>query len=103
MHRAGRPPGNQEEVMTVDYRKLLKDCVRGMIVEWDIPAVPIASWHEGSDEEQYAGSLKSTYEELEVFFDLVAEVMGEEPEPRQSVLDHIARLERNFLGGYRRI
>jgi hypothetical protein len=84
--------------MTVDYRKLLKDCIRGMMVEWDMPAVPIASWHEDSDEEQYAGSMKSTHEESELFFDLVAEVMGEEPEPRQSVLDNIARLERAFLG-----
>jgi hypothetical protein len=84
--------------MAIDYRKLLKDSIRGMLVENDIPAVPIASWHEGSDEEQYAGSMKSTYEELELFFDLVAEVMGEEAEPRQSVLDNIATLERMWLG-----
>lgn len=87
--------------MTVDYRKLLKDCIRGMMVEWREPAVPIASWHEGSDEPQWVDSLRSTREELELFFDLVAEVMAEEPVPRhmQSVLDNIARLERTFLGG----
>jgi hypothetical protein len=84
--------------MTVDYRKLLKDTIRGMLVEHDMPAVPIASWHEGSDEEQYVGSMKSTHEELELFFDLVAEVMGEEAEPRQYVLDNIATLERRWLG-----
>ena len=76
--------------MTVDYRKLLKDCIRGMIVEWDIPAVPIASRHEDGED--------STREELELFFDLVAEVMSEEGEPRQFVLDDIARLERDYLG-----
>jgi len=76
--------------MTVDYRKLLKDCIRGMIVEWDIPAVPIASRHENGE--------SCTREELELFFDLVAEVMGEEGESRQCVLDDIARLERDYLG-----
>jgi hypothetical protein len=86
--------------MTVDYRKLLKDCIRGMVVEHDIPAVPIASWHEDPEDPTYEG-LKSTYEELELFFDLVAEVMGEEAEPRQSVLDNIATLERTFLRAYR--
>jgi hypothetical protein len=84
--------------MTVDYRKLLKDCIRGMIVEHDIPAVPIASWHEGSDDPEHVDSLRSTHEELELFFDLVAEVICEEAEPRQSVLDNIARRERAFLG-----
>jgi hypothetical protein len=84
--------------MTVDYRKLLKDTIRGMIVEWDIPAVPIASWHEDREDPTHEG-LKSTHEELELFFDLVAEVMGEEAEPRQSVLDSIARLERDYLQG----
>jgi hypothetical protein len=83
--------------VTVDYRKLLKDCIRGMIVEWDIPAVPIASWHEDREDPTYEG-LKSTHEELVLFFDLVAEVMGEQGEPRQFVLDNIARLERDFLG-----
>jgi hypothetical protein len=91
--------------MAVDYRKLLKDCIRGMVVEWEIPAVPIASWHEDPEDPAYDG-LKSTHEELELFFNLVAEVIGEQPEPRQFVLDNIARLERDFLdayGGCRRI
>jgi hypothetical protein len=73
--------------MAVDYRKLLKDSIRGMLVEHDIPAVPIASWHEDREDPSYEG-LKSTHEELELFFDLVAEVMGEEAEPRQYVLEH---------------
>jgi hypothetical protein len=76
--------------MTVDYRKLLKDCIRGMIIDCDIPAVPIASWHEDGED--------STREELELFFDLVAEVVSEQGELRQFVLDDIARLERNYLG-----
>jgi hypothetical protein len=28
--------------VTIDHRKLLKDCVRGMIYEWDIPAALVA-------------------------------------------------------------
>jgi hypothetical protein len=28
--------------VTIDHRKLLKDCVRGTIYEWDIPAALVA-------------------------------------------------------------
>jgi hypothetical protein len=77
--------------MTVDYRKLLKDCVRGMIVDWDIPAVPLAIDANGEAD-------NCTDEELELFFELVAEVVAEEPENRQIILDDLAALERSYLG-----
>lgn len=77
--------------MTVDYRKLLKDCIRGMITDWDIPAVPLAI---DSDAE----AISSSDEELKLFFDLVAEVTAEQAELRQFVLDELAALEREYLG-----
>jgi hypothetical protein len=77
--------------MTVDYRKLLKDTIRGMIWAWDVPAVPGAVDADGEEAE-------SMCQELEAFFDLVAEVVGEEGESRSSVLREIARLESEYLG-----
>jgi hypothetical protein len=71
-------------------RKLLKDCIRGMVVDWDIPAVPLAIDADGEAD-------SCTQEQLELFFDLVAEVVAEDPEPRQFVLDEIAKLEREYL------
>jgi hypothetical protein len=77
--------------MTVDYRKLLKDCIRGMVVDWNIPAVPLAIDADGEAD-------SCTQEELELFFDLVAEVVAEQGEPRQFVLEELAALEREYLG-----
>ena len=77
--------------MTVDYRKLLKDCIRGMFTDWDIPTVPLAIDSDGE-------AISSTDEELKLFFDLVAEVCAERAESRQSVLADHAALEREYLG-----
>jgi hypothetical protein len=77
--------------MTVDYRKLLKDTIRGMIWAWDVPAVPGAVDADGEE-------IESSRAELEAFFDLVAEVVGETGEPRSGVLCDIARLESAYLG-----
>jgi hypothetical protein len=77
--------------MTIDYRKLLKDCIRGQVWSHDIPEPPGAVDANGKQ-------TGSTREELELFFDLVAEVIAEEGEPRQFVLDEIAGLEREYLG-----
>jgi hypothetical protein len=76
--------------LTVDYRKLLKDTIRGMIWAWDVPAAPGAVDADGEQTE-------SSRAELEVFFDLVAEVVGEQGEPRPSVLGNIAQLESEYL------
>ena len=75
----------------VDYRKLLKDTIRGMIWAWDVPATPGAVDADGEETE-------SSRAELEAFFDLVAEVVGETGETRASVLHDIARLESKYLG-----
>jgi len=77
--------------MHVDYRKLLKDTIRGMIWKWDVPAAPGAVDANGEETE-------SSRAELEAFFDLVAEVVSEQGEPRPDVLRDIARLESEHLG-----
>ena len=74
----------------IDYRKLLKDTIRGMIWEYDVPAVPGSTDGDGEGD--------CSPEEYEAFFDLVAEVVGEEGESRQIVLREIARLEQEYLG-----
>jgi hypothetical protein len=77
--------------MTIDYRKLLKDCIRGQIWTHDVPVPPGAVDASGEQTE-------STREELELFFDLLAEVIGEEGESRQFIIREIARLEWDYLG-----
>jgi predicted RNase H-like HicB family nuclease len=75
----------------IDYRKLLKDCIRGMRVDWEVPAVPLSVDARGE-------AIDSTREELELFFELVLEVVAEEGERRPSVLRDIVELEREYLG-----
>ena len=77
--------------MTVNYRKLLKDTIRGMIWKWDVPAAPGAVDANGEETE-------SSRAELEAFFDLVVEVVGEYGESRPCVLHDIAQLESEYLG-----
>jgi len=79
------------EALTVDYRKLLRDTIRGMIWAWDVPAAPGAVDADGEETE-------SSRAELEAFFDLVAEVVGETGETRPEVLRDIAQLESEYLG-----
>jgi hypothetical protein len=55
----------RDEEVTIDYRKLLKDTIRGMIWAWDVPAAPGAVDADGEQTE-------SSRAELEAFFDLVA-------------------------------
>jgi predicted RNase H-like HicB family nuclease len=62
-----------------------------MIWAWDVPAVPGAVDANGEE-------MESSRAELEAFFDLVAEVIGEQGEPRPRVLRNIVQLEREYLG-----
>jgi hypothetical protein len=76
--------------MTIDHRKLLKDCIRGMIYEWDIPAMPCAIGMDGI-------AIPCTDEELELFDKLVVEVLTEEEHTTQSIIETIAAMKRGFM------
>jgi hypothetical protein len=77
--------------MTVDLRKLLKDTIRGTMWEIDIPCAPGAVDENGDQ-------IESSREELELFFDIVAEVLAEWGETRPTVIAEIGALEREYLG-----
>jgi len=82
----------------LDPRKLLKDVVRGMVYEWDVPAVPAAVDEDGI-------TVESTQEELQLFFALVDEVIAEEQKVLQAhggfypsnLLHTIAALKDEYL------
>ena len=76
--------------MAVDHRKLLKDCIRGMVWDLDVPVPPAAIDAAGAADE-------STAEELELFWQLTSEVLAEYPEPetRPMVLDGLAELKQS--------
>jgi hypothetical protein len=71
----------------IDHRKLLKDCIRGTIWEYDVPALPGPVDQDGEP-------TWSSREELELYFTLVAEVIEELGETREFVLTDIANRKR---------
>jgi hypothetical protein len=74
--------------MTVDYRQLLKDTVRGMIWDNDIPASP-ASLNTAGE------AVATKREALEVFWSMVDEIIIEQGgESRPMVARELARLKR---------
>jgi hypothetical protein len=77
----------------VHLRKLLKDTIRGMILHWDVPVAPVGVEDENGDD------TPSTREELELFFELVAEVVEELGEVPPRHIREIAELEHGYLGG----
>ena len=76
--------------MVVDYRKLLKDTIRGTICDFDIPAVPIAIDACGE-------AAECSREEFELF-QLVAEVTVELDEQRPLILREVTKLRQDYLG-----
>jgi hypothetical protein len=86
--RAGRRrQATEDATMAINYRKLLKDCIRGMIYEWDVPVVPSAIAEDGV-------ATSCTTEELKLFDDLVAEVLAEEGHTTQYIIETIAAAKR---------
>ena len=77
--------------MAVDYRKLPKDTIRGAIVDYDIPAAPIAL-------DEHGEGIECSREELELFFQLVDELTAELDVCRPSGVREIARLRQDYLG-----
>jgi hypothetical protein len=75
----------------VDYREMLKHCILGMICHYDIPAVPTTFGDDGQGGD-------CSREELELFFDLLDEVVTELGEASPRLKREIARLEREHLG-----
>jgi len=80
--------------MTIDYRNLLKDCIRGQIYDWDVPAFPCPYVDE---HEQVADADATTDEEAELFFALVREVLAEEGQADR-VDDVIVQIEQAASG-----
>jgi hypothetical protein len=81
--------------MSVDLSKFLKDVIRGTIVDFDIPAVPIALDERGE-------AIECSREELKLFFRLVDEVRAETgPDSRLSIAREIAALRQEHLGANR--
>jgi hypothetical protein len=54
----------------IDYRKLLKDCIRGQLYDRDIPVIPCGNPGSGSE--------ACSDEELEAYFVLVWEAFRED-------------------------
>ncbi len=70
--------------MTVDYKKLLRDAIRGAIVDWDDVPVPVGKTLNPAevaatpaDEEADFDIEPLTDEEVEAYVDLVREVQAE--------------------------
>jgi hypothetical protein len=74
----------------LDYRKLLKDTIRGTICDFDIPAVPIAI-------DECGEAVGSSREELELFSNSWT-VMAEHLDSRPSIARQIAKLREECLG-----
>ena len=75
--------------MTIDLRKLLKDTIRGAIVDYDIPPAPITLDAHGE-------VVECSREELELFFQLMDEVAAELGEQRPSILRELTKLRREY-------
>jgi hypothetical protein len=76
--------------MAVDHRKLLKDCIRGMIWDLDVPVPPAAIDVAGAAD-------GSTAEELELFWQLTSEVLAEYLETRPMILSGLAELKQSCV------
>jgi hypothetical protein len=69
----------------IDYRQLLKDCIRGQVWDFDIPALPSADPNRDV-----------TDEELRVYFAMIDEVLLEQGESRPSVFLEVERLKQEY-------
>jgi hypothetical protein len=80
--------------MTIDFRKLLRDLLRGTLYDFDTVAAPVAIDAQGE-------AAASPPEELVAFVELLDEVlaveMAVEPETRPSVLRELERLRQECL------
>jgi hypothetical protein len=74
--------------MTVDYRQLLKDTIRGTIWDCDTPCSPASLNAKGKP-------IATNTKALAVFWTMVHEIIAEQGgETRPSVARELARLER---------
>jgi hypothetical protein len=81
--------------MTVNYRQLLKDTIRGAIWDNDVPASPASLNADGE-------AITTNREALEVFWGMVDEIITEQGgESRSIVARELVRLKRLDLGSRR--
>jgi hypothetical protein len=65
--------------MAIDYRKLLKDTIRGAVWDMDIPPLPGAVDEHGEE-------TGCSPEELQVWLELALEVLHEDGEPPADIV-----------------
>ena len=73
----------------INFRKLLKDTIRGQMLDFDVPALPACAFDDD-------GEAVNSDEELRLFFELLDELVVESGMSNPMVLREIEKLRADY-------